>query len=220
MKIEFSDRDLERIREAVAEAEKTTSGEIVPYLVDRSDAYEVSLWRGGVLAATTALALVLLFLQLYDGWGYAWLHTAWGPSLVTVVAGIAGFLLVAALPALRRQLAGEDNISRSVHRRAMRAFVEEDVFNTRDRTGILLFLSLLEHRIEVIGDEGINRAVEPESWSEIVETVRAGIKSGNVVDGLVEAIGKCGRLLERRGVEVRPDDTDELSDTLRFGSDD
>ena len=219
MKIKFSEHDLERIREAVSGAEATTSGEIVPFVVDRSDPYAVAMWRGAVLSATVSLALVLLFLQLYEGWGFAWLHTPWGPSLVTVMGGIVGYVFVAVSPGLRRWLAGEDLMTRSVHNRAMRAFVEEEVFKTRDRTGILLFLSLLEHRIEVIGDEGINRVVQPEDWTEIVTTVRDGIKSDRVVDGLIEAIQKCGSLLQRHGVEVRPDDTDELSNRLRIGSD-
>ncbi len=219
MNMRFSEQDLERIRTAVAAAERSTSGEIVPFLVDRSDPYSVAMWRGAVLAATIVLAIVLLFLQVYEGWGYAWLHTPWGPSLVTLVGAIAGYVIVALVPAVRRLLAGDDLMTRSVHNRAMRAFVEEEVFKTRDRTGILIFLSLLEHRIEVIGDEGINRAVQPDDWTDIVEAIRNGIKSDRLVDGLVEAIEKCGHLLEHHGVEIRPDDTDELSNTLRIGSD-
>jgi putative membrane protein len=102
-----------------------------------------------------------------------------------------------------------------VHRRALQSFVEEEVFATRDRTGILLFVSLREHRIEVLGDTGINEQVEPDDWAEIVARIRRGIRNDNLTEGLVEAIGMCGRLLERRGVNIRPDDTNELSDTVR-----
>ena len=98
-------------------------------------------------------------------------------------------------------------------------FVEEEVFDTRDRTGILLFVSLFEHRIEVVGDSGINDKVEPAEWVEVVDLVRAGIRRQSLADGLVQAVERCGDLLHRRGVEVRPDDTDELADDVRVRDD-
>ena len=107
----------------------------------------------------------------------------------------------------------------SVHGRAMRAFVEEEIFSTRERTGILLFISLLEHRIEVVGDTGINQKVTPDEWTDVVVRVREGIKAGKLADGLVAAIEMCGELLERVGVEIRPDDINELSDDVRLRDD-
>ncbi|PSQ68554.1 MAG: hypothetical protein BRD26_08095, partial [Bacteroidetes bacterium QH_1_64_81] len=94
-------------------------------------------------------------------------------------------------------------------------FVEEEVFDTRDRTGILLFVSLREHRIEVVGDTGINQQVEADDWAEVVTRIRRGIQNDNLTEGLVEAIERCGRLLEEKGVDIRPDDENELTDTVR-----
>ena len=94
--------------------------------------------------------------------------------------------------------------------------IEAAVFNTRERTGILLFISLLEHRIEVVGDAGINRKVTADEWTDVVMRIREGIKAGKLADGLVAAIEMCGELLERGGVEIRPDDVNELSDDVRL----
>jgi putative membrane protein len=105
-----------------------------------------------------------------------------------------------------------------VHHRAMRAFVEEEVFKTVDRTGILLFVSMLEHRIEVIGDEGINRKVTVEDWAGVVAEIRKGILEGRLADGIVRAIDLCGGLLDRKGVDIQPGDTNELSDDIRFSN--
>ena len=207
--------DKDRIAEAVAEAETQTAGEIVPVIVARSDTYDASIWRGASALAVLTLGLVLLFVQFYQGWGFGWVYTSWGVVLVTLVAGTLGAGLVAGIPALQRWLAGPDRLNRIVHHRAMRAFVEEEVFNTRDRTGILLFVSLLEHRIEVIGDTGINQKVDPDDWVEVVRRIRKGIKNDNLTEGMVDAIGMCGDLLERSGVEIRPDDTNELTDRVR-----
>ena len=107
----------------------------------------------------------------------------------------------------------------AVRDRSVRAFVEEEVFNTRERTGILIFISLLERRVEVVGDSGINALVNPEDWAHVVEDILRGVRSGTMTDGIVKAIDRCGQLLEERGVEIRDDDENELGDSVRFGSD-
>ncbi len=219
MKISFSDSELEQIRKAVGAAEQQTAGEIVPYVVDRCGGYEVAIWRGAGLLAVALLAASLVFLQFYEGWGFAWLHSPWGPALVMLAGAAVGAAMVTTIPALRRYFAGPSRLARTVHHRAMRAFVEEEVFKTQDRTGILLFISLFEHRIEVLGDEGINKAVSSDDWVDVVQTIQSGIASGHITDGIVNAIAKCGALLKSHGVDIRPDDTDELSNRLRFGSD-
>jgi len=209
----FSAADLERISAAVHDAERRTSGEIVPYVVEQCDDYEFAEWRGGALLALLT-AIVLMFLHSYTA---IWLPIDLaGKLLAVLIAFGAGMLLVKYVQSLKRILAGSAVIERRLQQRASEAFVAEEVFLTRDRTGILLFLSLLERRVLVLGDSGINQKVKPEEWQDVVATVVSGIHGGSPVDGLVDAIQKCGALLERRGVGVRPDDRDELSDSLRI----
>jgi len=207
--------DLERIQEAVGRAEEQTAGEIVPVVVPRSDDYEDVVWRGAGAAILLTLLAVLLTLRFYDGWGLAWLFAPWGVALSVLAAGTVGALLAQYVYPLQRLLAGSERLDETVHRRALQAFVEEEVFDTRDRTGILLFVSLREHRIEVLGDSGINEQVEPDDWAEVVTRIQRGIQNDNLTAGLVEAIEMCGQLLERKGVEIRPDDENELTDTVR-----
>jgi putative membrane protein len=207
--------DLERIQEAVGRAEERTAGEIVPVVVPRSDDYEEAVWRGAAVAILLTLVAVLLTLRFYTGWGLGWLFAPWGVALSVLAAGTVGALLAQYVYPLQRLLAGSDRLNETVHRRALQAFVEEEVFDTRDRTGILLFVSLREHRIEVVGDTGINQEVDPDDWAEVVARIQRGIKNDNLTEGLVEAIEMCGRLLERKGVDIRPDDENELTDTVR-----
>ena len=212
MKSYFSDADLERVRAAVNDAEGITSGEIVPYVVVASDDYEATSWKGAALGSLVgALGAVVLHRSL-GLWG--------GPIDYWIAAppflGAAlGYLVTTALPGLKRSLIPDETQEVRVRRRAMAAFLEEEVFRTRERTGILLFVSLFEHRVVVLGDEGINRRVEESDWQEVVDRTVRGIREGRAGDALVEAIEMCGRLLQRRGVERRDDDTDELSDELR-----
>ncbi len=219
MKELFTEADRQRIREAVSQAEGRTSGEIVPYVVPQSSRYDAAVWRGASVAALLALGAAMLVVQFYEGWGLPWLYASWGTAVLVLAAGVFGAVAAAYVPPLKRLLAGPALLDRRVHQRAMQAFVEEEVFATRDRTGILLFISLLEHRIEVLGDTGINRKVTPDEWTDVVLRIRVGIRQGNVADGLVEAIALCGQLLERGGVEIRPDDLNELADDIRIRED-
>lgn len=216
MKELLTEQEREQIRAAIGRAESRTSGEIVPVIVPMSDRYEVALWKGAALATIIALAAAMAFFHFYEGWGLAWLHTGWGTAFVTLAAATLGGLTGAFVRPLKRFLAGADDMTRAVHRRAMKAFVDEEVFATRDRTGILIFISLLEHRIEVLGDAGINQKVSADEWADVVEHIRDGIRSGKLAAGLSEGIDMCGHLLEKSGVEMRADDTDELSNTVRI----
>lgn len=210
----FSDPEREAIREAVAAAETRTAGEIVPYVVRQSGSYAAAVWRlASVVALTTGL-LMLIAETLYTGWTWSWLYTPAALATAMTLGGVVGAALTLIEP-IRRRVAGAGEMEENVHRRAAVAFIEEEIFDTRDRTGILLFVSLFEHRIEVVGDVGINAKVEQEEWLEVVGLVRDGVRSGSLAAGLVDAIEKCGDLLHRRGVAIREDDTDELSDDVR-----
>jgi putative membrane protein len=209
----FSEADLTRIQAAVVEAEGKTSGEIVPFVVERSDDYEVAEWRGGALAGTAVAIGFAALHQLTDIWlpiNFA------GLVAISIVAFVAGMLAARFIPSLRRLLAGRGLMTHHVGRRAAEAFIAEEVFQTRDRTGILLFVSLLERTVMVVGDAGINARVQKSDWDGIVATIVNGLKRGTPAEGMITAIGACGTLLARQGVARRSDDTDELSDGLRM----
>lgn len=209
----FNDADSDRIAAAVKQAEAATAGEIVPYVVDRSDDYETAVWRGAFLFAMFALSAFLLVRFLSD----AWLPSAMQVILTTFAAGGIGFFLVRFIPALKLFFAGNESIDMYVELRAKEAFLAEEVFKTRDRTGILIFLSLLEKRVLVLGDAGIHARVAESEWMAIVQRVVDGMHNGKPVDGLIEAIQQASDLLKSHGVEIRPDDKDELANTLRRG---
>ncbi len=209
----FSENDLSRIKAAVQEAEAKTSGEIVPFVVDHSNGYEESQWRGAALLSTLVLAL-LVFLHGQGEWGFP--LTYGQMSSIVLLSGVAGFFLVRWNAFAKRLLAGHRLMESHIGHRAAEAFISEEVFKTRDRTGILIFVSLLEHRVMVLGDSGINAKVKPEDWHGIVRTIVRGIQDGKPADGLVEGIRESGTLLAQHGVSRRTDDTDELPDSLRI----
>jgi putative membrane protein len=209
----FSPDDLAAIAAAVHDVESRSPGEIVPYAADRSDAYPEAAW----ITATLGALLGGLAAAVADGLsggaleppGPLWLA---GPP---IVGAALGYLLGAAWPALRIRLVHADVVEHRVRQRALAAFVEQEVFRTEARTGILLFLSLLERRVIVLADTGIAARVPQQEWDAIVGGVVAGMRRGQAGPALAEAIRRCGHLLAAHDLRRRPDDRDELPDELR-----
>ncbi|MER3523629.1 MAG: hypothetical protein C4326_06045 [Ignavibacteria bacterium] len=209
----FTRDDIKRIENAVHQAEKETSGEIVPYVVYTSDAYEHALWRAG---ATFGALGFFGFLVLHSVTELAWKPVVAAElGLATCAGAIIGALIAADVPAVKRFFAGKKMLEQRVRQRAMEAFLAEEVFKTRERTGILIFLSLLEHKVLVLSDSGINAKVQQADWEGIVATIVDGMRLGKPADALIRAIQQCGELLKKHGVARRADDADELSDSLR-----
>lgn len=208
----FSDADLEAIRAATANAEEKTSGEIVPYLVERISDHPEVHYKGaafGMLLTSLLAGALHGYGGFWGGAGFAWI------TLPTVAGLVAGWWL-AAIPAVGRKLIRDQDMDRRVRLRAEAAFLEEEVFRTRERTGILVFVALWEHRAVILGDEGIHRSVPEGTWQQLVDDMVAGIRDGRATEALVDVIDRCGELLEQRAVERRPDDEDELSNAPRL----
>jgi putative membrane protein len=208
----FSEADLEAIRATVREAEARTSGEIVPYVVDRSDEYTSAAWKGAALGALLAPLIALAIYRWSNVWG---IPLEYWIALPGPLGGAAAYLLAAFLPPLRRWLTGEHVLEARVRRRAATAFVDQEVFHTENRTGILLFVSLFERRVVLLADSGIHQKVEEGQWESITRRLASEIRHDRPGPALVAAIRACGDVLARHHVEIRPGDRNELSDELR-----
>lgn len=213
----FTEDDRRQIEEAIAAAEAETTAEIVPFIATQSDPYPAARWRGGVLGALLALCTAVL------------LRTAALPALtpyltdlsvlaVALGTGAAGAVTTSIVPAFTRALTPPDERDRAVNRRALEAFMEEEVFNTTGRTGILLFVSLLEHRIEVLADRGVDAAVDETAWADVAERIRQGIEDDRLTRGLLNGIKQCETVLDAHDLTVETDDENQLSDRLRRDS--
>lgn len=204
--------DLAAIREATRAAELRTSGEIVPYITGRVDSHGEARLAGAVYGALSSSLLAGLAHWLgghWGGFGIAWI------TLPTLLGAALGALAAGFGPLGRRLVPAED-LDRRVRLRAEAAFLEEEVFKTRHRTGILIFIALWEHRAVILGDEGIHRAVPEGTWDSLVSDLVQGIRQGRARQALIGAIGRCGELLESHGLELLSDDEDELDDAPRI----
>jgi uncharacterized membrane protein len=202
----FAGEDLTRIEAKIAEVEQLTSAEIVVVTVPQSSAYrEVRL----------ALAFVL-------GWLCAGTVHAADPGLGTnwillvqmLSTGLAWPL--SGTPALLRLVLSAGREQRAVERAAELAFLEHAVFETRDRNGVLILVSELEHRVAVLGDRGLHQKLESAGFVELVDHLTRAIREGRAGAGTCEVIERLGRVLAEMS-PPREDNPDELDNRVRQG---
>jgi putative membrane protein len=209
----FSEADMQRIKAAVHEAESKISGEIVPVIVPRSGYYNIANYKAGIMAAS----LVFLLIVVTDKFVPA--YAIYDPLLIFIIV-IAGGLVGAVLPnfsdSLRRMLISEVHMEHATRQRAENAFLKEEVFNTRHRTGIMIFVSFFEHEVIVMADRGISKVVEQKVWDKMVRDLTENIRKRKITEGIEAAIKQCGEILLEKGFKKTSDDVNELRDDLRI----
>jgi putative membrane protein len=210
------------VADAVTAAEAQTSGEIVTVLADRSDGYTdvALLWAVGAAFSVMSLfaAFPLPFLDLWDrligGWGHQW-STG---ELASMVIGLGLLTFLAAMlvqqwePLKFALIPGPTKTIR-VHAQAVRQFKVGADSRTTGRTGVMIYLSMREHRAEIIADESIATVVSAEVWGEAMGDMLIEIRKGRIAEGLAVGIGDVGFVLAQhfpRGA----DDVNELPDRL------
>ena len=181
----ISQTDRENIAEAIHRVELSTDGELVTVITQRSDEYVYIplLW-----ATLIALAVPGLLFILENEWALTHSYTF---QFVTFVLMAALFRWVP----LTMKLIPRHIQRQRAHRVAMEQFFLQNLHRTKSATGILLFVSVAEHYVEIIADKGINDVVPEGGWDNIVNRFTAQVKTGEVGKGFLEAIEACGHIL-------------------------
>ena len=209
---ELTAEERECIRLTVHAAEQHTNAEIVPMIVSRSGLYRDAQYRAGLVLSLVVLTLMLTTEIFWLPWGWHGSNAAW-LVLATIGAYGVGTWLGTLAPSIRL-LTPTGRMQHKVKLRAERAFAKHAISQTRERTGVLIMVSLLERQIYVLADQSIFQRVPSERWSSIVEAAVGQLKRGEIVGGLCQGIRVCGTVL----AEVCPgrsgDNPDELSNEL------
>jgi len=196
----FSSEEERRVSDAITQAERKTSGEIVVVVAARSDTY---LYIPPLIAALLSLLLPwpLIFFTKLD-------------VEAIYLAQLALFLVLTALllpPAVRTALVPQHIKRLHAHRRAVEQFMAQNLHTTTGHTGVLIFVSVAERYAEVLADAAIDARVPPGTWKSVVADLTSAFAGGNPADGLVAAIAAAGTHLARhfpphsRNVNELPD---------------
>jgi putative membrane protein len=222
MVMHLSDTDREKVSAAIAAAEAKSNGEIVAVATPVSDAYHdvalhwalVPLFAVLAWAAWRPTALV---------WWYDVLFGGWQPDptlsqLLTLLMVFAALkftvaLLILKWIPLRLALTPAATKHRRVRRRAISIFKAAAERRTAGRTGILIYLSMAEHRAEIVADEAILRVTDEHTWGEAMTALIAEVREGRPADGIVAAIERVGVVLAEHFPRTA-EDTNEIPDKL------
>jgi putative membrane protein len=203
----FTEAERQQIAATIAGVEKKTSGEVAAMVVAASDTYpEARLLAGLTIGGLAALLITDLFLA--DSLGY------FVPLLISGIIGVSSLAKV--FPPLLRLFIPDSRLEARVAERALRAFYEKNLHTTRDNTGVLFFISLLEHKVWILADTGIYEKISQETLMAYAADIAFGIKQGQPCNALCQEIEAVGVILARH-FPIKPDDTNELSDQVLTG---
>lgn len=216
LKRKFSESDLQRIKAAVKNAEEKISGEIVPVIVERSGNYSIANYKGSLIGASFAFILmIILDRYIIQDAANTLFYDPVFIFLMVILGGVLGAVLPNFSDPIKRLLVARQYQDIVTRQCAENAFLEEEVFNTRQRTGIMIFISFFEHEVIVMADQGISKVVDQKQWDMIVQDIIKSIRSGKIVEALENGIKQCGDILLEKGFRKTEDDTNELHDDLR-----
>ncbi len=199
--MEFTKEEHEAVTNAIREAEKRTCGQIVCVLAHSSSGYAhiPILWA-------SALALLAPWpLIVFTPWSVQRIFLI--QLAVFIVAGLAF-----SLTPLRLALVPRVVLRARAHRAALEQFVVRRVAHTKNRTGVLIFVSLAERYARIIADEGVAEKVPSSEWQAAIDALIGHMRAGRIAAGFTAAVERCGAVL---AVHAPPDgSSNELPDRL------
>jgi putative membrane protein len=200
----------QKIESCIREAERRTRGEIMVLVVASSYHYPVADLRA---AAVLALPIAIALTPLLGGLFWA------GPSNLWIFLGtlIPLFLVFEAivkhvLP-LKRLFISNMEMETEVQEAAEIQFYKKGVYRTREETGVLIYVSVFERKVWVLGDRGLNASIPEGYWKGVVDTIVPGIREGRPAESICQAVARVSNVLEEK-FPVRTDDKDELKNLI------
>lgn len=200
----FTEEEKERIKKKTIDVESRTIGEIAVMVVDHSSQYHEAEIVGGVFIGSL-VSIILSALYFHS--------SMWFFVPVAFLLFFPSRLLFKKMPVLKRVFVGKKRKERAVRERALKAFYEKGLYKTKENTGVLFFLSLLERKVWVLADKGIHGKIHQPTLNKFANMVSKGIREGRASDALIEAINEMGELLAKH-YPAKAGDTDELPDEV------
>lgn len=207
LKNDLKDQDLKRIEEAISSAEKKTRGEIVPMIVRRSSTI------GHIPIVLFTISLLLFYISgLYD-YTHEHFEQSWIFTLSWSLLSLPLSILFSKSPRIQRAFVNSIDRDLQTQSRALNEFYQANLDKTEGSTGILLFISLDDHKAVVLADQNISKKLPQKTWDEVVQLLLNGAKKRDLASGFCDAIKLCGEILEK-DFPILPDDINELPNHL------
>gem|GEM_PF-202672 len=199
--------DISEIEEAVAELERKTAGEVIPMVVYRSS----QVGHIPLLIFSVGLLFFYIF-GIQEQLSAHFVNSSWGLwGWLLFLVPTTWFLSKAHW--VQRFLVSSIDREAQALQRAEVEFYRAGLNKTDGSTGVLLFVSVVDHKAVVLGDEAISKKIDTEQWRQVVDTLIKGIRKKNMKTGFIEALRLCAEPLETH-FPIAPDDVNEIPNTL------
>ncbi|ABD25322.1 protein of unknown function DUF477 [Novosphingobium aromaticivorans DSM 12444] len=218
----MTEADHKLVSDAVAAAEAHSAGEIVTIVTPRSDGYRDIALAWSALVAFLALAALeiapgfylALVERLLGLWAHEWTPRAvLGLALAVAALKFGGTWLILRFTPLGLWLTPRRIRNARVRDRALTCFRVGAESRTSGRTGVLIYLSLAEHRAEIIADAAIASKVSPETWGHAMKAMLDPLRQGRMAEGMAAAVAEVGKVLALHFPRAEGD-INELPDRL------
>jgi putative membrane protein len=200
----FHEPERQRIEEAIRSVECCTIGEVAVVVTDSSDHYLEAEVLGSVFLSS--FASLLLTMSFFHA-------SLWSYIPFSILFFFPFRILLSRVPVLKLSLVGKKRKEAAVRQGALKAFYERGLYRTKQNTGVLFFLSLLEHKVWVLADKGIYDKIDQETLNTFARTVSRGIREGHACDALCQEIRAAGKILATH-FPLTPGDINELSNQI------
>lgn len=220
--MQLTTADHEKVSKAIAAAEAKSNGEIVAVATPLSDSYHDVALHWAVLVLFGVLAWAA-WCPTCLSWWHDLLFGGWGvePTLAQLLTLLLVFaalkftavLLILKWLPLRLALTPGATKGRRVRRRAVAVFRAAAERRTTGRTGIVIYLSMGEHRAEIVADDAILKVTDGETWGEAMAALIEQVRDGRPGDGIVAAVERVGAVLAEHFPRSAAD-TNEIPDKL------
>ena len=217
----FTKEEIGAIEAAITEVEKKTAAEVVPVVASVSGRYDRAEDLFGFLLSLLVLGTAWVWCQDIVPAGEAW---SGAPALrlnlpiILAILGVTfliGIAIASHLPFLRLPLIAKREMRQEVERAARESFQRLKIRKTGGGTGLLIYVSLYEHMVHVVGDDAINAKLSQADWQGLCDTILRGFKDGKPATGMRDGILLGGELLATH-FPIQPGDANELFDRLHL----
>lgn len=183
--MKIKSKDLKTIEDKISEIEEKTSGEIIPVILKQSDDYSASRFRLAFLVSFISLGIYYYLPNLIDEEYAIWIF----PFSYTF-----GYI-ISYMNFLRKFFITDAEKQEEVHQRAVEFFFNKNLHATKNRSALLILISVLEKRIEILADCGINEKVSRNTWDQVMRDMQRTSKEKGVTSALEMGVEQCGEIL-------------------------
>jgi putative membrane protein len=190
--------DMQSIEARVAALEQDLGVEVVTMVVAKSDTYPETVWKAFALGASlTALVVTAGDILRPD-----WVTTAAVLFSVLAILGVGAAFAIADIyvPAVTRLFVRDARRALETTQYAKAQFLERELFATAQRTAVLILVSVLEQRVVILADKGLNAHVSTSEWDGIIARMTARLRAGAVGEALLAGLAALGDLVAGKGI--------------------